>query len=102
MPAPRATPAPQATPPALPTSSLPRAATGRPTAARHHARHRDHGHVYVVRSGDSLWTIARHQLGADASDARIAREVQRLWRLNADRIASGRPDLITPGERLVV
>jgi hypothetical protein len=48
----------------------------------------------------SLWSIAKSLLPAGASDAKIARMVNRLWHLNADRIASGRPDLIAVGLRL--
>jgi nucleoid-associated protein YgaU len=53
-----------------------------------------------VRRGDSLWSIARAQLGGDASNARIAAEVQRLWALNARRIGTCDPNLIFPGQRL--
>jgi hypothetical protein len=58
------------------------------------------GDTYVVRSGDTLWSIARSLLGTDPGPAEIARKVDLLWRLNAGRIHSGRPDLIQPGERL--
>jgi hypothetical protein len=58
------------------------------------------GHGYAVRSGDTLWSIARSLLGPGSSPAQIARKVDQLWRLNAERIRSGRPDLIQPGERL--
>jgi Tfp pilus assembly protein FimV len=57
---------------------------------------------YVVRQGDSLWSIAAELLGPDASPARIAREVERLWQLNSGRISSGKPSLIMPGERLLL
>jgi outer membrane biosynthesis protein TonB len=55
------------------------------------------GPSYTVRSGDSLWSIARRLLGADASAGQIAREVNRLWQLNEDRIATGNPSLIHVG-----
>ena len=58
------------------------------------------GHVYVVQRGDSLWSIAGRLLGPGATSGRIAREVNRLWDLNAGRIRSGSPELIRPGERL--
>ena len=58
--------------------------------------------VYVVAEGDSLWTIARELLGADASAAEIARTANRLWLLNADRIATGSPDLILAAQRLAL
>jgi nucleoid-associated protein YgaU len=50
-----------------------------------------------VRAGDSLWSIARRLLGPDASAGRIAREVNRLWQLNRDRIGTGNPSLIQVG-----
>jgi LysM domain-containing protein len=58
------------------------------------------GRVHVVRPGETLWSIAKALLGDGASPARIAAMVDRLWRLNTDRIRSGQPDLILPGERL--
>jgi hypothetical protein len=39
-------------------------------------------------------------LGADASPAEIARKVNRLWSLNAERIATGDPDLLMVGTQL--
>jgi nucleoid-associated protein YgaU len=65
---------------------------GRPRAIR--------GHTYTVRPGDSLWSIARRLLGQGASPADIAREVNRLWELNRDRIATGDPDLLIVGTKL--
>jgi nucleoid-associated protein YgaU len=56
--------------------------------------------LYVVRPGDSLWSIAAHLLGDAASDARIAGEVDRLWQLNEHRIETGSPDLLMVGTRL--
>lgn len=56
--------------------------------------------TYEVRPGDSLWSIARKRLGKKASEADIARFVDRLWGLNADVIHSGSPDMIVPGEKL--
>jgi hypothetical protein len=56
--------------------------------------------VHVVKSGESLWAIARMLLGPSASPAQIAREVDRLWRLNADRIGTGNRDLLMVGTKL--
>jgi hypothetical protein len=55
---------------------------------------------HVVEPGESLWSIARRLLGPDASPARIAREVDRLWELNRDRIGTGDPDVLMVGARL--
>jgi nucleoid-associated protein YgaU len=55
---------------------------------------------YVVEPGDSLWFIAKRLLGSEASPARIAREVHRLWSLNSARIGTGDPDLLMVGTRL--
>ena len=58
--------------------------------------------VHVVRSGENLWSIAQRSLGSQAGETQVWDEVQRLWRLNADRIPSGDPNLILPGLRLRV
>ena len=55
---------------------------------------------HVVQRGESLWSIASDRLGERAGVAQIAREVDRLWQLNEDRIASGSPDLLYTGTRL--
>jgi nucleoid-associated protein YgaU len=58
------------------------------------------GSIHVVRAGESLWSIARELLPARATSAQVAAEVARLWNLNQNRIGSGDPKLILPGERL--
>ena len=58
------------------------------------------GSIHVVRAGESLWSIARELLPARATSAQVAAEVARLWNLNQNRIESGDPNLILPGERL--
>jgi hypothetical protein len=57
-------------------------------------------HIHAVRPGESLWSIASRLLGADVSSGAIAIEVRRLWRLNAERIGTGDPDLLIVGVRL--
>lgn len=57
--------------------------------------------LVVVRSGDSLWRIARRILPADASDAAVSEAVARLYAAN--RVAIGTdPDLLRPGQRLAI
>ncbi len=55
-----------------------------------------------MREGDSLWSVAADRLGGDATVAEIAREVNRLWELNRERIATGDPDLVMVGTRLML
>jgi len=58
------------------------------------------GRERVVQPGESLWSIAAGLAGDDPSPARIARLVNRLWSLNADRIGTGNPDLVMAGTTL--
>lgn len=58
------------------------------------------GDRYRVQPGDSLWSIARRLLGPEASNGRIAKEVNRLWELNRERIATGDRNLIHAGTEL--
>lgn len=56
--------------------------------------------IHVVQPGESLWSIASDLLGPGARSAEIAREVQRIWNLNADSIGTGDPDLVIAGQKL--
>ncbi len=58
--------------------------------------------THTVQPGESLWAIATDLLGGDATRARVAREVHRLWQLNRDRIGTGDPDLLMVGTRLAL
>jgi nucleoid-associated protein YgaU len=58
--------------------------------------------VHTVRAGESLWSIARAELGPGASAAEIAAYVRQLWSLNADRIGTGDPDLVRVGTHLLL
>jgi nucleoid-associated protein YgaU len=91
-PTPAADPAPAAQPASgEPVSTQNAAATGR--AARGDRFH-------TVRPGESLWSIAADLLGDRATVPRIAREVNRLWELNDERIGTGQPDLLYAGTRI--
>jgi hypothetical protein len=63
------------------------------------AREPQTGHELVVRSGDSLWTIAARHLGPEASDVDIALEWPRWFESNKGIIGSN-PDLLLPGQTL--
>ena len=94
-----AAPQPQAVaaPPAATIRVAPAAADAHPVRATRRGEP-----IHVVRANESLWSIARDLLGDEASAARIAREVNRLWALNSSRIGTGDPDLLMTGTRLRV
>jgi hypothetical protein len=91
--APTRTPPPVVAPPIVvtrsPAATIPAADRAKPGDPTHR-----------VRAGESLWSIASDFLGSDASPARVAREVNRLWGLNRDRIGTGNPDLLMVGTTL--
>ncbi len=75
--------------PAVPSAPAPAAVSVEAGSATH-----------LVRAGESLWTIAAARLDPNASKAEIARELARIWALNAEAIETGDPDLIRPGQTL--
>jgi len=63
--------------------------------------------VYTVVKDDNLWTIAAAHLGQSSPDRHIdANEIATYWRkvieLNAPNLTSGDPNLIYPGEEIVL
>jgi hypothetical protein len=65
--------------------------------------------VLVVAPGDNLWVLAARQLavatGRDprsVPDAEVAPYWVRVCDLNRDRLASGDPNLVYPGEQVVL
>jgi hypothetical protein len=59
--------------------------------------------VRTVQPGESLWTITAGAMGAERSDARsIGPYWLEVVEANRGRIASGDPDLILPGETIVM
>ena len=64
------------------------------------------GDTVIVREGDHLWKIARRHLeeviGAAVTGGQIARYWRSLIDHNIDRLRSGDPDLIYPGEVIVL
>lgn len=68
--------------------------------ARRHPRAPDDGlRTVVVRPGDSLWSIARRDLGPAASDHAVASCWHAIYAANRSRIGPD-PDLVRPGQRL--
>lgn len=109
-PGPPSAPAPPAPgPPAAPVepvaAAVPSAAAGQPVADRAAVP----AETYVVVAGDSFWVIAARrvaaQRGVDVGELTAA-QVHDHWSslvaANLDSLASGDPDLIHPGEVLVV
>lgn len=115
-PSPTSAVTPQAPPPTqLPTSTPP---GPQPPPGAHHPDHRSasaqdhsatdhptadepaHSAPHTVAPGESLWRIAAHRLGPDASDAAIAREWPRWYAANAATIGPD-PHLIHPGQELL-
>jgi nucleoid-associated protein YgaU len=53
----------------------------------------------VVRTGDTLWSLAEHDLPASATDRRVSAHWHAVYRRNRSVIGSD-PDLILPGQVL--
>jgi hypothetical protein len=84
--------------PVTPTAVTVRVAAG--TTQRTASRVSRGDRFHTVQRGESLWSIASDRLGNSASTDHVAREVSRLWELNAERIGTGSPDLLYAGTRL--
>jgi hypothetical protein len=63
----------------------------------------------VVAPGDNLWELSARHLALvharardDVSDAEVAPYWARVCDANRDRLASGDPNLVHPGERVVL
>jgi hypothetical protein len=98
VPRPSSTTAPTAA--GIPTSPRPAPTVPAPAPARTPRQSKAVGTDDVtVGSGDSLWLITAHRLGAGASGARIAAEWPRWYAANRTAIGAD-PDLIQPGTRL--
>ncbi len=76
--------------------SLARRSAAAPSAGRPRQRR-----LVVVRTGDSLWSIAQALLPAGSTDAEVTEGWHRIHDANASRIGAD-PDLILPGTRLAV
>ena len=66
----------------------------------------DESSVYVVRPGDHFWSIAEEhlvaQLGRAVTEDEVCQYWSRLVDANRDTIQSGDPNLIYPGEEIVL
>ncbi len=64
------------------------------------------GEDYHIQPGDHLWNIARRMLAGSMPTPPTNRQVAAYWvdlvEANRDTIRSGNPDLIYPGEKLVL
>lgn len=89
---PRATPAEPSRQTARPTPE-----EAAPASAASHRGTAPDEHTVVVRSGDTLWSLAADRL-AEPSDAAVAAEVARWSAANVDTVDD--PDLIHPGQHL--
>jgi nucleoid-associated protein YgaU len=59
----------------------------------------------VVAEGDTIWTIARDHLAAGSGEPttqEVAEYVAQVVEANRDRLVSGDPDLLYPGEMIVL
>jgi Tfp pilus assembly protein FimV len=56
----------------------------------------------VVKSGDSLWSIASQLVGSSATDEQIQQKLTEIWNMNATRIGTGDPNLLFAGQRLML
>jgi nucleoid-associated protein YgaU len=88
---------PEAPASALPRSAAPAVTPGLVAAApvRESA-----DEAVVVRRGDTLWSIAAHHLGPDASPAEVARSWPE-WHRGNRAVIGADPDRLLPGQRLV-
>ncbi len=61
---------------------------------------------YVVQPGDSMWSVSSRHVRRSADAPVTASRIIAVWRqvvdLNRERIRSGDPDLIYPGETLIL
>lgn len=85
---------------AAPGSRRPAPEQALPVPARPLGPARD-GTRILVKPGDTLWHLAGARLPRTATAAEVCEQVERLHRRNRDLIGPD-PDLIWPGQRLVV
>jgi len=90
----------------LPTGPVPMSAVGDPDSEASYRAVPNEPTEVVVKSGDHMWSLAEQRLiqvrGRRVSDTEIAPYWLQVIGVNLSRIRSGDPDLIFPGEILVL
>lgn len=94
-------PGPPAPPPGTP--GAPASSPARPsTDAGEASITADPATAHVVAAGENLWVITEAALGGAATDAQVAAHWRAVVDANRARLRSGDPDLIYPGEQVVL
>jgi hypothetical protein len=90
----------------LPTQQIPVPEVGDPESVTPQTTVPNEPTEVVVQPGDHMWSLAEqrlsHFLGREASDTEVAPYWLRFVAMNLTRINSGDPDLIFPGETLLL
>jgi nucleoid-associated protein YgaU len=58
--------------------------------------------TYKVVEGDTIWTIAEANMPGEPTNQEVAEYVDQVEKTNRDRLQSGDPDLIEPGETIIL
>jgi nucleoid-associated protein YgaU len=97
---------PTTTAPTESLGDLPTPIATRPPATSPEPQPHGESATVVVESGDNLWTLAARHLEHSGHRAESAEEIAPYWMMvveaNRDRIRSGDPDLIYPGEEILL
>ena len=56
----------------------------------------------TVAEGDSIWTMAEANMPGEPTNQEVAEYVDQVEKTNRDRLRSGDPDLIEPGETIIL
>lgn len=90
----------------LPTGPVPMPEVGGPDSVASHSAVPNEPTEVVVKSGDHMWSLAEQRLiqvrDREVSDTEIAPYWLQVIGVNLSRIRSGDPDLILPGEILIL
>lgn len=90
----------------LPTQQIPVPEVGDPESVAPQTTVPNEPTEVVVQSGDHMWSLAQQRLeqvrGREVSDTEIAPYWLKMIDVNLSRIRSGEPDLIYPGEILLL